>query len=51
MMSGFVRETRRKKPKADLPPVVVVVGGYSYILALRVCAAGKGMVFMPFGLV
>ena len=26
-------------------------GGYSHILAIRVCAAGKGMVFKPFGLV
>ena len=25
--------------------------GYSYILAIRVCAAGEGMVFKPFGLV
>ena len=25
--------------------------GYSHILAMRVCAAGKGMVFKPFGLV
>ena len=25
-------------------------GGYSHILAIRVCAAGKGMVFKPFGL-
>ena len=25
-------------------------GGYSYILAIRVCAAGKGMVFKPFTL-
>ena len=23
-------------------------GGYSHILAIRVCAAGKGMVFKPF---
>ena len=29
-----------------LPP-----GGYSYILAIWVCAAGEGMVFKPFGLV
>ena len=26
-------------------------GGYSRILAIRVCAAGKGMVFKPFSLV
>ena len=26
-------------------------GGYSHILAIRVCAAGEGMVFKPFGLV
>ena len=26
-------------------------GGYSYILAIRVCAVGEGMVFKPFGLV
>ena len=26
-------------------------GGYSHILAILVCAAGKGMVFKPFGLV
>ena len=26
-------------------------GGYSYILAIRVCDAGEGMVFKPFGLV
>ena len=26
-------------------------GGYSYILAIRVSAAGKGMVFKPFSLV
>ena len=26
-------------------------GEYSHILAIRVCAAGKGMVFKPFGLV
>ena len=26
-------------------------GGYSHILAIRVCAAGKGMIFKPFGLV
>ena len=26
-------------------------GGYSYILAIRVCVAGEGMVFKPFGLV
>ena len=25
--------------------------GYSHILAIRVCAAGKGMVFKPFSLV
>ena len=25
-------------------------GGYSHILAIRLCAAGKGMVFKPFGL-
>ena len=25
--------------------------GYSHILAVRVCAAGKGMVFKPFSLV
>ena len=27
------------------------VEGYSRILAIRVCAAGEGMVFKPFGLV
>ena len=26
-------------------------GGYSHIFAIRVCAAGEGMVFKPFGLV
>ena len=26
-------------------------GGYSHILAIRVCAAGEDMVFQPFGLV
>ena len=26
-------------------------GGYSHILAIRVCAAGKGLVFKPFSLV
>ena len=26
-------------------------GGYSHLLAKRVCAAGEGMVFKPFGLV
>ena len=26
-------------------------GEYSHILAVRVCAAGEGMVFKPFGLV
>ena len=26
-------------------------GGYSHILAIRVCAAGEGMVFKLFGLV
>ena len=26
-------------------------GGYSHILAIRVCAAGEGMVFKPFCLV
>ena len=26
-------------------------GGYSHILAVRVCAAGKGMVFKPLSLV
>ena len=26
-------------------------GGYSHILAIRVCTAGEGMVFKPFGLV
>ena len=26
-------------------------GEYSHILAIRVCAAGKGMVFKPFSLV
>ena len=26
-------------------------GGYSHILAIQVCAAGKGMVFKPFSLV
>ena len=26
-------------------------GGYSHILAIRVCAAGESMVFKPFGLV
>ena len=26
-------------------------GGYCHILAIGVCAAGKGMVFKPFGLV
>ena len=26
-------------------------GGYSHILAKRVCAAGEGMVFKPLGLV
>ena len=26
-------------------------GGYSHILAIRVCAAGEGMFFKPFGLV
>ena len=26
-------------------------GGYSHILAIRVCATGEGMVFKPFGLV
>ena len=25
-------------------------GGYSHILAIRVCAAGRGMVFKPFTL-
>ena len=25
--------------------------GYFHILAIRVCAAGKGMVFKPFGLI
>ena len=25
-------------------------GGYSHLLAIRVCAAGKGMVFKPFTL-
>ena len=25
--------------------------GYSHLLAIRVCAAGKGIVFKPFGLV
>ena len=25
-------------------------GGYSHILAIRVCATGKGMVFKPFTL-
>ena len=25
--------------------------GYSHILAIRICADGKGMVFKPFGLV
>ena len=25
-------------------------GGYTHILAIRVCAAGKGMVFKPFSL-
>ena len=26
-------------------------GGYSHILAIRVCAAGEGMIFKLFGLV
>ena len=26
-------------------------GGYSHIFAIRVCAAGKGMIFKPFSLV
>ena len=26
-------------------------GGYSHILAIPVCAAGKGMVFKPFSLI
>ena len=26
-------------------------GEYSHVLAIRVCAAGEGMVFKPFGLV
>ena len=26
-------------------------GGYSHILAIRICAAGKSIVFKPFGLV
>ena len=26
-------------------------GGYSHILAIQVCAAGKGLVFKPFSLV
>ena len=26
-------------------------GGYSQVLAIRVCAAGKGMVFKPFSMV
>ena len=26
-------------------------GGYSHIFVIRVCAAGEGMVFKPFGLV
>ena len=26
-------------------------GGYSHILAIRVCTSGKGMVFKPFSLV
>ena len=26
-------------------------GGYSHILAIRICAAGEGMVFKPLGLV
>ena len=29
----------------------VCPGGYSHILAIRVCDAGEGMVFKPFGLV
>ena len=29
----------------------LVPGGYSYILAIWLCAAGKGMVFKPFSLV
>ena len=29
---------------------IVPGGGYSHILDIRVCAAGEGMVFKPFGL-
>ena len=31
--------------------IVARGGGYSHILAIRVCAAGEDMVFKPFGLV
>ena len=33
------------------PPPPNWGGGYSHILAIRVCAAREGMVFKPFGLV
>ena len=38
-------------PEAQHLEFKVNVRGYSHILAIRVCAAGKGTVFKPFGLV
>ena len=53
--------TRRKSPVAgpsgepcvynSTKQALSMKRGYSHILAIRVCAAGEGMVFKPFGLV
>ena len=42
-IQGAVRETRARGEGGG--------GGYSHILAIRIFAAGKSMVFKPFGLV
>ena len=43
------------KMRVAIPVIHLIMppggGGYSHILAIRVCAAGKSMVFKPFGLV
>ena len=48
----FPQRTRKRR-KATINSTVEPGrgGGYSHILAIRVCAAGKAMVFKPFSLV
>ena len=47
-MCGETEQVRISFPLFAL--MLVSGGGYSHILAIRVCAAGRGMVFKPFTL-